>query len=83
MEFSQGRHRSESEEISFGCQPLYANSVVTTDLPTDHFPQHSVPSCVAHQLIKDELSLDGNPKMNVSFCISFVDSLEIKLVYLI
>lgn len=36
------------------------------DLPTDQFPQSSVPARVAHQLIKDELALDGNPKMNVS-----------------
>lgn len=46
-------------------EPLYGHPLMCASLPTQHFPQGSVPARVAHQLIKDELALDGNPKMNV------------------
>lgn len=46
-------------------EPLYSHPLVCVDLPTERFPQYPTPARVAHQIIKDELSLDGNPKMNV------------------
>lgn len=56
-------------------EPLYGHPLMCANLPTQHFPQGSVPARVAHQLIKDELALDGNPKMNVRiefFCVAFM-----------
>lgn len=44
------------------------------NLPTEHFPRASVPARVAHQLVKDELALDGNPKMNLaSFVTTYME----------
>jgi len=45
--------------------PVYGHPAMERGIATHIFPEHSTPSSVAHQLIKDELSLDGNPKMNV------------------
>lgn len=56
-------------------EPLYGHPLMCASLPAQHFPQGSVPARVAHQLIKDELALDGNPKMNVRiefFCVAFM-----------
>ncbi|GLD94255.1 hypothetical protein PINS_up002866 [Pythium insidiosum] len=46
-------------------EPLYGHPLMCASLPTETFPRRPVPARVAHQLIKDELALDGNPKMNV------------------
>jgi glutamate decarboxylase len=55
-------------------EPLYGHPLMCASLPTEEFPQHSVPAIVAHQLIKDELSLDGNPKMNLaSFVTTYME----------
>ncbi|DBA04790.1 TPA: hypothetical protein N0F65_004427 [Lagenidium giganteum] len=55
-------------------QPLYGHPLMSACLPTEHFPRESVPARVAHQLIKDELSLDGNPKMNLaSFVTTYME----------
>ena len=47
-------------------EPMYGNPLMSASLPTDQLPKRSTPARVAHQMIKDELTLDGNPKMNVS-----------------
>ena len=53
---------------------VYGHPLMCANLPFDVFPQHSVPARVAHQLIKDELALDGNPKMNLaSFVTTYME----------
>jgi hypothetical protein len=54
-----------SAEEQSDSEPLYGHPLMCASAPTERFPRRSVPARVAHQLIKDELSLDGNPKMNV------------------
>lgn len=54
--------------------PLYAHPLVCAALPSTTFPEDSMPPSVTHQLIKDELSLDGNPKMNLaSFVTTYME----------
>ena len=40
---------------------VYASRFAAEDLPKDHMPDVEMPKEVAYRLIKDELSLDGNP----------------------
>jgi glutamate decarboxylase len=55
-------------------EPLYGHPLMVASLPTDTFPTKPVPARVAQQLIKDELSLDGNPKMNLaSFVTTYME----------
>jgi glutamate decarboxylase len=57
---------SDYDIIEAEVEPLYGNPLMSSTLPTDQLPKRSTPARVAHQMIKDELTLDGNPKMNVS-----------------
>lgn len=57
--------RGSFQRFDAADEPLYGHPLMCASLPTEEFPQRSVPARVAHQLIKDELALDGNPKMNV------------------
>ncbi|KAF1790798.1 Pyridoxal phosphate-dependent transferase [Phytophthora cactorum] len=64
---TQSKSLTESE-------PVYSHPFMTNDLAADKFPQHSVPARVAHQMIKDELALDGNPSMNLaSFVTTYME----------
>ncbi|KAJ0404024.1 hypothetical protein ATCC90586_001322 [Pythium insidiosum] len=55
-------------------EPLYGHPLMCASLPTETFPRRPVPARVAHQLIKDELALDGNPKMNLaSFVTTYME----------
>ncbi|KAK1931071.1 Glutamate decarboxylase 4 [Phytophthora citrophthora] len=56
----------KSTEVLNESTPLYGHPFMRNSLATDTFPQHSVPARVAHQMIKDELALDGNPSMNLA-----------------
>lgn len=40
---------------------VYGSRFAAEDLPKDHMPEVEMPKEVAYRLIKDELSLDGNP----------------------
>ena len=40
---------------------VYASRFAAEDLPKDQMPEGEMPREVAYRLIKDELSLDGNP----------------------
>ncbi|GMF26211.1 unnamed protein product [Phytophthora lilii] len=55
-------------------EPVYGHPFMCNNLATDTLPQHSVPARVAHQMIKDELALDGNPSMNLaSFVTTYME----------
>lgn len=74
--------RASYERFDLTDEPLYGHPLMCASLPTEHFPQSSVPARVAHQLIKDELALDGNPKMNVRLCLSIAKCLLARMLCL-
>ncbi|CCI41434.1 hypothetical protein ABG067_006833 [Albugo candida] len=68
--FPQRFSTQEDEEppcrLSDATAPLYGHPLLSAELPTTEFPKNTVPARVAHQIIRDELALDGNPKMNLA-----------------
>ena len=46
--------------------PTYANRGLGESIPRYELPEHSMDPDVAYQLIHDELSLDGNPTLNLA-----------------
>ncbi|RHY61133.1 hypothetical protein DYB30_006143 [Aphanomyces astaci] len=55
--------------------PVYAHPAFWEGLPDSKFPTFGTPASVAADLIKDELSLDCNPKMNLaSFVTTFMEA---------
>lgn len=64
----------DSKESGSEAEPLYGHPLMVASLPTDTFPEKPVAARVAQQLIKDELALDGNPKMNLaSFVTTYME----------
>ncbi|KAF3482581.1 glutamate decarboxylase [Arthroderma uncinatum] len=43
---------------------VYGSRFAAEDLPTDEMPEKEMPKEVAYRMIKDDLSLDGNPMLN-------------------
>jgi len=74
MQVNTSNTPRESNEMLTEAEPVYGHPFMCTNLATDTFPQHSVPARVAHQMIKDELALDGNPSMNLaSFVTTYME----------
>lgn len=42
---------------------VYASRFAAEDLPKHEMPEHEMPKEVAYRMIKDDLSLDGNPML--------------------
>ena len=42
---------------------VYASRFAALDLPRNEMPEHEMPKEVAYRMIKDDLSLDGNPML--------------------
>jgi glutamate decarboxylase len=42
---------------------VYGSKFAAADLPKHEMPEHEMPREVAYRMIKDELSLDGNPML--------------------
>lgn len=42
---------------------IYGSRFAQEQLPKHKMPEHEMPRDVAYRMIKDELSLDGNPKL--------------------
>ncbi|KAF0686000.1 hypothetical protein As57867_022134, partial [Aphanomyces stellatus] len=54
--------------------PIYAHPACWEGLPSTKFPAQGAPARVAGELIKDELALDCNPKMNLaSFVTTYME----------
>lgn len=51
-------------EASVHC--TYASRYVRAPLPRFKMPENSIPKEAAHQIISDELMLDGNPRLNLA-----------------
>ncbi|KAI1000085.1 Glutamate decarboxylase [Podosphaera aphanis] len=53
---------------------VYGTRFAGEDLPTLRIPEHEMPKEVAYRLIKDDLSLDGNPMLNLaSFVTTYME----------
>ena len=45
---------------------VYGSRFAAQELPKNEMPEHEMPKEVAYRLIKDDLSLDGNPVLNLA-----------------
>ena len=66
MQVNTRKYSGDGVDLQRETEGVYGHPLVYASLPFNVMPQHSVPARVAHQLIKDELALDGNPKMNLA-----------------
>lgn len=58
---------------------VYGSKFAGLDLPKQEMPEGEMPKEVAYRMIKDELSLDGNPMLNLA---SFVTTYMVRLIHL-
>jgi glutamate decarboxylase len=49
---------------------VYGSRFAAADLPKQEMPESEMPKEVAYRMIKDELSLDGNPMLNLASFVS-------------
>ena len=54
------------EESKRGHASTYSTRYFTESVPKYEIPKSGMPANAAYQLIKDEVSLDGNPALNLS-----------------
>jgi len=54
-----------SDESEFTTS-VYGSKYAAADLPKHEMPEREMPKEVAYKLIKDDLSLDGNPMLNLA-----------------
>ncbi|KAK2839203.1 hypothetical protein FQN49_006374 [Arthroderma sp. PD_2] len=60
---------------------VYGSRFAAEDLPTDEMPEQEMPKEVAYRMIKDDLSLDGNPMLNLaSFVTTYMEDEAEKLM---
>ncbi|KAH8812082.1 pyridoxal phosphate-dependent transferase [Xylogone sp. PMI_703] len=53
---------------------VYGSKYALQDLPKHEMPEHEMPKEVAYRMIKDDLSLDGNPMLNLaSFVTTYME----------
>lgn len=65
----------EQEEGDAPGMTVYGTRYACEELPSHEMPEREMPREVAYRMIKDELSLDGNPMLKYSsslFCIGWV-----------
>ncbi|WEW62000.1 glutamate decarboxylase [Emydomyces testavorans] len=60
---------------------VYGSRFAAEDLPMNEMPEKEMPRDVAYRMIKDELSLDGNPMLNLaSFVTTYMEEEAEKLM---
>ncbi|KIW88911.1 glutamate decarboxylase [Cladophialophora bantiana CBS 173.52] len=60
---------------------VYGSRFAAEDLPSHEIPEKEMPKEIAYRMIKDELSLDGNPMLNLaSFVTTFMEDEAEKLM---
>ncbi|KAK5942630.1 hypothetical protein PMZ80_005195 [Knufia obscura] len=66
------------DEFSTG---VYGSRFAAQDLPSHEMPEKEMPRDIAYRMIKDELSLDGNPMLNLaSFVTTYMEEEAEKLM---
>jgi glutamate decarboxylase len=53
---------------------VYGSRFASEDLPSVELPEKEMPKEIAYRMIKDELSLDGNPMLKLVYCIPTASS---------
>ena len=56
---------------------VYGSRFASQELPAHELPDHEMPKEIAYRMIKDDLSLDGNPMLNLA---SFVTTYMVRLL---
>lgn len=64
------KHPDEDDSFT---TTVYGSRFAAEDLPTHEMPEKEMPKEVAYRMIKDELSLDGNPMLKYVFFFLEVD----------
>lgn len=60
---------------------VYGSRFAAEELPKHSMPEREMPKEIAYRMIKDELSLDGNPMLNLaSFVTTYMVCIFIRLV---
>lgn len=54
---------------------VYGSRFAAEELPRHEMPEHEMPKEIAYRMIRDELSLDGNPMLNLA---SFVTTYMVR-----
>lgn len=54
---------------------VYGSRFAAEELPRHQMPDHEMPKEIAYRMIRDELSLDGNPMLNLA---SFVTTYMVR-----
>jgi glutamate decarboxylase len=65
MPLHRARANATDDEY-LGVRPEFASDLALEPLPRLRLPEHSTAPRVAHQLVHDELMLDGNPRLNLA-----------------
>ncbi|KAK1961292.1 glutamate decarboxylase [Colletotrichum sublineola] len=70
-----------AEEADGFTTSVYGSRFAAEDLPKTEMPENEMPKDVAYRMIKDELSLDGNPMLNLaSFVTTYMEEEAEKLM---
>lgn len=71
----------DAEENNFSAS-VYGTRFAIEKLPENEMPDREMPRDVAYRMIKDELSLDGNPMLNLaSFVTTYMVGTLLSLIY--
>lgn len=71
---------AENDDNTFTTS-VYGSKFALTELPRHEMPEAEMPKEVAYRMIKDDLSLDGNPMLNLaSFVTTFMEEEAEKLM---
>ena len=54
---------ANAREVDTFTSSVYGSRYAAEDLPRTEMPEGEMPKEVAHRMIKDDLSLDGNPML--------------------
>lgn len=74
-------HLSLAEHDDQFTTSVYGSRFAAADLPRHEMPEQEMPRDVAYRMIKDELSLDGNPMLNLaSFVTTYMEDEAEKLM---
>ncbi|KAL3424122.1 Glutamate decarboxylase 4 [Phlyctema vagabunda] len=66
-------HVSSDQQDTF-TSSVYGSKFAAEDLPKNEMPENEMPKDVAYRMIKDDLSLDGNPMLNLaSFVTTYME----------
>ena len=69
------RVKFEHDDDQEGITSVYGTRFAAEELPKHEMPEDQMPKDVAYRLIKDDLSLDGNPMLNLaSFVTTYMAS---------